>query len=366
MSQTTTVAARSAHVFDRAPVMLYWEITRACDLACKHCRADALPCRDPGELDFLEAMGLLSQITDFGSPLPHLVITGGDPLKRHDLGDIVRQAAQLGIPVSLAPSATPLLTADALARLKGAGMNGLSLSLDGSTARGHDRLRGVVGCFARTLTAARAATNLGLSLQINTLVSAQTLPDLPEIYALLQTLPIRRWSLFFLIGVGRGRVLQNILPEQAEQACHWLFTRAREAPFTVAATEAPFFRRVALERTNQAGLSQRGGSEPFARSFGIRDGNGIAFVSHRGAVQPSGFLPVVAGNVRDTSLVDLYRTAPLFSALRDTDQLRGKCARCPFKAICGGSRARAYAHSGDYLGADPLCEYQPPTGPLVA
>src|SRR3990172_1734657 len=159
MSQTMTVAARSAHVFDRAPVMLYWEITRACDLACKHCRADALPCRDPGELDFLEAMGLLSQITDFGSPLPHLVITGGDPLKRHDLGDIVRQAAQLGIPVSLAPSATPLLTADALARLKGAGMNGLSLSLDGSTARGHDRLRGVVRRFARTLTAARAATH---------------------------------------------------------------------------------------------------------------------------------------------------------------------------------------------------------------
>jgi radical SAM protein with 4Fe4S-binding SPASM domain len=358
MSQTMTVAARSAHVFDRAPVMLYWEITRACDLACKHCRADALPCRDPGELDFLEAIGLLSQITDFGSPLPHLVITGGDPLKRRDLEDIVKEAVRLGIPTSLAPSATPLLTSAALAKLQRAGLSGLSLSLDGSMASGHDRLRGVVGCFARTLTAARAATNLGLSLQINTLVSAQTLPDLPGIYALLQTLPIQRWSLFFLIGVGRGSVLQNILPEQAEQACHWLFTKSREASFTVAATEAPFFRRVALERANQAG--------PFARSFGIRDGNGIAFVSHRGAVQPSGFLPVVAGNVRDTSLVDLYRTAPLFSALRDTAQLRGKCARCSFKAICGGSRARAYAHSGDYLGADPLCAYQPSTGPLVA
>ena len=358
MSQTMTVAARSAHVFDRAPVMLYWEITRACDLACKHCRADALANRDPGELDFLEAMGLLSQITDFGSPLPHLVITGGDPLKRRDLGDIVKQAVRLGIPTSLAPSATRLLTAAALAKLQRAGLSGLSLSLDGSTARGHDRLRGVVGCFARTLTAARAATNLGLSLQINTLVSAETLPDLPAIYALLRPLPIQRWSLFFLIGVGRGSVLQNILPDQAEQTCHWLFTKAREAPFTVAATEAPFFRRVALERTNQPGL--------FARSFGIRDGNGIAFVSHRGAVQPSGFLPVVAGNVRNTPLVDLYRNAPLFSALRDTDQLRGKCARCPFKAICGGSRARAYAHSGDYLGADPLGAYEPSNGSGVA
>lgn len=355
-----TVAARSAHVFDRAPVMLYWEITRACDLACKHCRADALQRRDPGELNFLEALGLLSQITDFGSPLPHLVITGGDPLKRDDLEDIVKQAVLLGIPTSLAPAATQLLTKAALAKMQRAGISGLSLSLDGSTASQHDRLRGVVGCFERTLTAARAALSLGLSLQVNTLVSAETLPDLPAIYELLRPLPIQRWSLFFLIGVGRGSVLQNILPEQAEQACHWLFTKAREASFTVAATEAPFFRRVALERTNQAGLSQRGGNLPFARSFGIRDGNGIAFVSHRGAVQPSGFLPVVAGNVRDTSLVDLYRTAPLFTALRDTNQLRGKCARCPFKAICGGSRARAYAHSGDYLETDPLCGYQPP------
>ena len=340
--------------------MLYWEITRACDLACTHCRADAAPCRDPRELDFLEAMGLLSHVVDFGPPLPHLVITGGDPLKRPDLEDIVRQAAQLGIPVSLAPSATPLLTADALARLKGAGMNGLSLSVDGSTAKQHDRLRRVVGCFERTIAAARAAVDLGLALQINTLVSAETLPDLPQIYALIKDLPIRRWRLFFLIGVGRGSVLRDISPQEAEGVCRWLFSLTPEAPFTLAATEAPFYRRVALERVQRADRSQRGtGADLIARSFGIRDGNGIAFVSHTGEVAPSGFLPVVAGNIREMSLVDVYRNAPLFTTLRDTAQLRGKCARCPFNALCGGSRARAYAHTGDYLEADPLCAYEP-------
>jgi radical SAM protein len=357
----------SAYVFSRAPVMLYWEITRACDLTCTHCRAEAIPRRDPRELTSMEAIGFLSQIVDFGPPLPHLVITGGDPLKRPDLKAIVRQAVNFGIPTSLAPSATPLLTADALASLQRAGLSGLSLSLDGSDAQRHDRLRGVVGCFERTLAAARSAINLGLSVQINTLVSAQTLPDLPDIYARLKTMPIRRWSLFFLVGVGRGRLLRNILPQQAEQACHWLYTRSLESPFVIAATEAPFYRRVAVERIQRGGLSSRGVSGgPVARSFGIRDGNGIAFVSHQGEVWPSGFLPVPAGNIRQTPMVELYRTAPLFTALRDVDQLRGKCAGCPFKAICGGSRARAYAYSGDYLDGDPLCAFEPQSSPNAA
>jgi radical SAM protein len=338
--------------------MLYWEITRACDLACAHCRADAMPHRDPRELDTLEAIGLLSQIADFGPPLPHLVITGGDPLKRPDLMDIVRQAAALKIPVSMAPSATPLLTKRALAKLGRAGISGLSLSLDGATPQRHDALRGIVGCFQRTLNAAREAADVGFSVQINTLVSGETMPDLPAIFALVSMLPIRRWSLFFLIGVGRGRVLRGLTAQQAEGVCDWLYTRSLEAPFTVAATEAPFFRRVALERGQRAGLSPRI-VPSISRAFGIRDGNGIAFVSHRGEVQPSGFLPVVAGNVREASLVDLYRNAPLFTALRDVDRLGGKCGGCPFNALCGGSRARAHAHSGDYLEADPLCAYEP-------
>jgi hypothetical protein len=215
-----TATGPRAHVFDHAPVMLYWEITRACDLACAHCRADAMPHRDPRELDTPEAMGLLSQIADFGPPFPHLVITGGDPLKRPDLADIVKQAAALKIQVSMAPSATPLLTRKALGRLARAGILGLSLSLDGATAPRHDALRGIAGCFQRTLTAAREAADAGLSVQVNTLVSGETMPDLPAIFALVSMLPIQRWSLFFLIGVGRGRVLRGLTADQAEEVCH--------------------------------------------------------------------------------------------------------------------------------------------------
>lgn len=352
--------ARIGFVFNRSPVMLYWEITRACDLACAHCRAEALPHRHPRELTTLEASGFLWQIVGFGSPLPHVVITGGDPLKRPDLIDVVGEAAGLGLQVSLAPSATGLLTRDALVRLQQAGIAGLSLSLDGSTARLHDRLRGVPGCFDRTLEVARWIGDLELPLQINTLVSAETLFDLPALYDLVQTLRIQRWSLFFLIPVGRGRVLGGITPQQAERLCHWIFTRTRESSFLIAATEAPFYRRVAAERMQRGEVAgRRMGVNPTRRSFGIRDGNGVVFVSHVGDVQPSGFLPVCAGNIRNASVVDLYRRAPVFEALRDVTRFQGKCGYCPFGGICGGSRARAFACTGDYLGSDPLCAYEP-------
>ena len=363
----SNAAGTNAFVFDRAPVMLYWEITRACDLACSHCRAEAIPHRDPRELNTFEAAGFLRRILDFGRSLPHVVVTGGDPLKRADLFEIIHEAVHLGLQVSLAPSATDLLTREALARLQQTGMSGFSLSLDGSTANRHDRLRGVAGCFDRTVRLARDAADLGLPLQINTLVSAETLPDLPALFDFVWTLRIRRWSLFFLIAVGRGRVLRGIAPREAEKLCHWIFTRTLESPFAIAATEAPFYRRVAVERMQRVGPTEWGiGGNPVGRALGIRDGNGILFVSHVGDVYPSGFLPLSAGNVRASSIVDLYRLAPLFVTVRDVARYEGKCSRCPFKSICGGSRARAFAHTGDYLASDPLCAYEPPEEPASA
>ncbi|MDR7554678.1 MAG: TIGR04053 family radical SAM/SPASM domain-containing protein [Armatimonadota bacterium] len=350
-----------AFVFARAPVMLYWEVTQACDLACRHCRADAMPDRHPQELDTAAARTFLAQIRDFGEPLPHLVITGGDPLKRPDLDDLIAHARELGLPVSLAPSATPLLTPQRLRRLREAGIMGLSLSLDGATAGRHDAVRGLSGTFDHTLALARAATTLGLPLQVNTLVSTETLADLPALFDLVRSLRVHRWSLFLLIEVGRGRLLRGITPAQAETLCHWVVTRAQEAPFAIAATEAPFYRRVAVQRLRRAGAGDRTiATTPVGRSFGIRDGNGIAFVSWRGDVAPSGFLPVRAGSVRHDSIVHLYRHAPLFVRLRDPDGFRGKCGYCPFRYLCGGSRARAFAHTGDYLASDPLCVYEPP------
>lgn len=341
--------------------MLYWEMTRACDLACRHCRAEAIPWRDPDELTTDEASVLLRQILEFGEPLPHLVCTGGDPLKRPDLQVIVAEATGLGIGVSLAPSATPHLTREAIVGLKSAGVRSFSLSLDGSAATRHDRFRGVAGCYDLTLRAAKAVREEGLPLQLNTLVTDETLDDLPALYDLACALEIVRWSLFFLVPVGRGRALREVMPAQAEEVMRWLYERSREAPFAIATTEAPHFRRVALTRMQAEGLTtQVIRRSAIGRGFGVRDGNGVMFISHRGEVYPSGFLPLAVGNVRTASLVDLYRHAPVFTELRDHERLRGKCGRCPFSAICGGSRARAYAHTGDYLASDPLCAYEPP------
>ncbi|MDR7545178.1 MAG: TIGR04053 family radical SAM/SPASM domain-containing protein [Armatimonadota bacterium] len=354
-------AAQSGYVFDRAPMLLYWELTRACDLACKHCRAEAVVDRDPDELTTGEAQALLEQILDFGAPFPHVVFTGGDPLKRPDLYELVAHARTLGIGASLAPSGTTLLTRDAIRRLREAGIQSMSLSLDGSNADRHDTFRGVPGCFDTTMAAARWVAEEGLPLQINTLVTDETAADLPAIYELLLRMSIERWSLFFLISVGRGTALRELDPHAAERLMHWLYDLMQTSPFAIKTTEAPSFRRVALGRMRAAGWD---GAQirrsSIGRGFGIRDGNGIMFVSRTGEVTPSGFLPLPAGNVRRERIVHLYRHSPLFVALRDVSRFADRCGRCAFNWICGGSRSRAFAHTGNVLASDPLCPYIPP------
>ncbi|MCS7171880.1 MAG: TIGR04053 family radical SAM/SPASM domain-containing protein [Armatimonadetes bacterium] len=349
------------YVYNRAPLLVYWELTRACDLACRHCRAEAIPERHPLELSTQEGRRMLRDALAFGPPLPHWVFTGGDPFKRPDLAELVEEARALGFGVSLAPSATPLVTDAAIRRLARSGVQAISLSLDGSTPERHDALRGIPGCFERTLRLAHRIREEGIQLQVNTLVTASTLEDLPAIYERIWELGIVRWSLFFLVRVGRGQALEEVTPLQAERLCHWLLDLGARAPFAIKTTEAPHYRRVAFLRMRTRGLSEAAiASTPVGRGFGVRDGNGIVFVSHTGEVYPSGFLPLRAGNVREHSLVELYRHADLFVRIRDTGLLRGKCGRCPFREICGGSRARAHAHTGDPLESDPLCPYQPP------
>ncbi len=307
---------------------------------------------------------MLQEALGFGAPLPHFVFTGGDPFKRADLFELIKHARGLGFGVSLAPSGTPLLTREAVRRLAGAGVQTISLSIDGSTPERHDEFRGVPGCFALTLEAARWIRDAGIPLQLNTLVTAETLADLPPLADLMGRLGIVRWSLFFLIRVGRGRQgLREISPGQSERLFHWLYELAAKAPFAIKTTEATHYRRVALTRLRAEGLDDAAIADTsVGRGFGIRDGNGIMFVSHLGEVYPSGFLPVVAGNVREASLVDLYRSSPAFVRLRDVTHFQGKCGRCEFVALCGGSRARAYAATGDYLASDPLCAYHPRGG----
>ena len=347
--------------YEDRPLLVYWELTRACDLACRHCRAKAMPQRHPLELSTQEGYALLDTLAGFGTPLPHLVLTGGDPLMRPDLFDIIARAKELGFTVAVTPATTRILTEKIVQRMQQAGVGMLALSLDGSGPQSHDTIRGVSGSFARTLQAARWAGAVGLPLQINTLVCAETLNDLPAVFARLTDTGITQWALFFLIQVGRGQLLQEVTPDESEELMRWVYEISRNAPFRIRTTEAPHYRRFALQqqaaeprnKVQTADLSNlRGG-------FGVRDGSGVMFISNIGEVYPSGFLPMAAGNVRRDDPVDIYRNGPLFRILRDTSQLKGKCGRCEYRQVCGGSRARAYAATGDPLASDLLCPYVP-------
>ena len=348
------------YVFDRAPMLVYWEMTRACRLACRHCRAEAVLQRSDRELTTAEGERLLDQIVAFGPPFPHLVLTGGDPLRRPDLVHLAAEATARGIGTSVAPSATEDLSAPLVAELRQAGAASMSLSLDGSTAERHDTFRGVPGTFAATMRAARLIREAGIALQVNTLVTDETVDDLAAIHELLRGLDIMRWSLFFLIGVGRGAALREVTPVRCERIFAWLLDLERTSPFAIKTTEATHYRRVAVTRMRRAGM-ERAAIErtPVGRGFGVRDGNGIVFVGHDGTIHPSGFLPIPCADVRSATLSDTYRTHPLFVALRDARSFGGKCGECAYALICGGSRARAYARTGDPLASDPLCSYVP-------
>ena len=353
-------------IYEQRPQRVYWETTRACDLACRHCRAEAAPDPDPAELTTAEGGRLLERLAAFGEPLPHVVLTGGDPLKRKDLFDLIAAARALGLGVSVAPSATPLLTPDALRQLRAAGIDAISLSLDGSTAERHDAIRGIAGTYERTLEAARVARETGLPFQVNTLVCAETFDDLPAIHDHVIAMGAARWSLFFLVAVGRGQVLEPVSAERAETLLGWvagLSGPPGRGRLVVTTTEAPQLRRVIMERRRAArgaDAQVAPASHGSAHRAGIRDGNGILFISHTGEICPSGFLEISTGNVRRDDVVEIYRTSTLFRELRDPDAFGGRCGRCEYRWVCGGSRARAFSTSGDPLAEDPLCLHEPP------
>ncbi|MDX1663773.1 MAG: TIGR04053 family radical SAM/SPASM domain-containing protein [Candidatus Promineifilaceae bacterium] len=348
-------------IYDRAPMLVYWEATRACALACLHCRAEAVAQRHPLEMRTEEVRALFRQIVGFGGRrLPHLVITGGDPLERPDLFELIVYGRSLNIPISITPAGTSRLTPEVVEQFASAGVLGLGLSLDGSNSERHDSFRGEPGSFGWTVEAAKRTRAAGMPLQVNTMVTAQTLDDIPAIYEVVREIGATRWALFFLIATGRGEELASITPEESERFLNWLMQVNRQAPFPIKTTEAHHYRRIAYLKMQSQGMGMEEILQsPVGRAFGIRDGNGVVFVSHVGQVYPSGFLPYPAGNVRRQNLVDIYRENRVFRDIRNPEKLGGKCGRCEFRALCGGSRARAYADSGDYLGEDPLCPYQP-------
>lgn len=346
--------------FAQAPTVIFWEITRACALVCRHCRAQAQPKRHPLELTTQEGFRLLDQMAEFGNR-PIVVITGGDALMRRDVFDLISYGLSKGLVVSLSPSATALVRPGTLRWLKEAGLSRLSFSLDGARPETHDTFRGVEGSFQRTQECMADAVAAGLSLQINTTVTRYSTPELAALAEIVQGSGAVLWDLFFLVPTGRALREDMISPQEHEQVFNWLYDLSQTAPFAVRTTLGQPYRRVVMQRQQAAGKQAASGSAGHPMPS-TNDGKGVCFISHIGQVQPSGFLPVSAGNIRTGHLVDIYRNTPLFQELRDPSLLKGKCGVCPFNTVCGGCRARAYAITGDYLEADLSCVFQPPPG----
>ena len=347
------------YLYSDAPRNVYWEMTIACDLVCKHCRAESIPCRDPQELTTEDGKALMRDVKTMGSMM---ILTGGDPMKREDLLDLIAYARDIRLPLGITPSMTPTLTRDIVRQFRMLGVAAMGMSLDGPNAEVHDTFRGVPGTFEHSIKALQWAKEFHLQVQVNTTVTQETLPHLPSLYRLLREEaypPVRRWTLFLLVPVGRGATLGLPSAEDVENLFAWVYSLSRDAPFHVSTIEAPHYRRYWIQRKLEEGLSfeeiQRLGKR---MGFGVRDGNGVIFVSNKGEVYPAGFLPApFLGNVREKLLSDIYRNSPLLMELRDMDRVTGKCGCCEFRWICGGSRARAYAVTGNYLAEEPLCVY---------
>ena len=357
--------------FARQPFVVIWETTRACALACRHCRASAVPHRDPGELTTMEAKRMLMRIREFGRVV--FVMSGGDCLERPDTLALVEFGASLGLRMAMTPATTRLATRAMLRDLEEAGLARLAVSLDGSTAEIHDAFRRVDGSFAEGLRILGECAAIGLPTQVNTVIAHHNRDDFTALAALMARLGIVFWEVFFLVPTGRAQPGDVATAAEFERVFHQMYDLAAHAPFDVKATAAPHYSRVIVQRQvaeRRAGLRDdapdvlTGGlmfslRDGIGRARSVNDGDGFMFVSHVGEIYPSGFLPIAAGNVRDHDLVEVYRTDPLFTMLRDRSQLKGKCGVCEYARICGGSRARAYAMTGDPMESDPFCAHVP-------
>ena len=326
------------------PAVVVWEMTRACRLVCRHCRAESRSQSDALELAGAEVAMVLDQVAEARPQL--LILTGGDPSRRGDLMEVIAGARGRGLRVALSPSATPDFLRLDFDELVGMGICRVSLSLDGATPADHNGFRGVARAWSWTMKAAARLQQAGLGLQINSTVTASTIRQFDHLAEVVESLNPAGWTLFLVVPTGRAQRAELPAAEEVEELFEKLVKMSRRVKFEIRTTEGPHYRRLLMQR----------GEIP---SRATNDGKGFVFISHRGDVCPSGFLPISGGNVRERPLLSIYREAELFQRLRDSALLEGRCGRCPYNQVCGGSRARAYATTGNYLAEDPLCCFQP-------
>lgn len=358
--------------YDQNPFIVIWEVTRACQLKCVHCRADAQLVKDPRELTHEEGINLLDQIYEMNNPM--LVFTGGDCMMREDLFELADYAVKKGMRVSMVPSATDNVTKEKMQRAKDVGLSRWGFSLDGPTPEIHDHFRGTPGSFDLTLEKIKFLNELDMPLQINTVISRYNYDHLEEMAKLVGELKAVMWYIFLLVPTGRGQLDACISPAEHEKVFRWLYELSKTAPYDIKTTAAQHYRRVVLQQKMREKKIENGEihyedsiTTDFASMHdglkrapkGVNDGNGFVFVSHTGDVMPSGLLPIVGGNVREQPLAEIYREAKVFKELRQPDHYKGKCGVCEFNKVCGGSRSRTYGVTGDYLESEPFCVYIP-------
>jgi AdoMet-dependent heme synthase len=347
----------------RPPLVVAWELTRACPLACRHCRATAQHERHPAELTLDEGAAFMADLAR-AFPGAVLILTGGEPLSRPDALELAAIGSSLGLQMALSVDVGWLLTPELVRELRTAGVRRVSFSLHFPDGPRSDRFASTPGFHAAALEGLANLREAGIPFQLHTTVMRSNAADLPRIHRLAGEIGAAGWELFFLVPTGRGRLLadEELPAAEQEQVLRWLYRLQRRSAFPVKQICAPHFRRVEVQTARERGERRpaRVTTRLTALSRGCMAGNGFAFVSHVGDVCGCGFLPLSVGNVRDRAFSELYAHAPLFQAFRDPSRLGGDCGACEFRAVCGGCRARAYAATGDPLAEEPDCAYEPP------
>ncbi|TRZ87597.1 MAG: heme b synthase [Methanosarcinales archaeon] len=347
------------NIIIKPPRLIAWELTNACNLACIHCRASAIKDPAPDELSTAEAKHFVDELIEYK---PIIILTGGEPLLRSDVFDIAQYASGHGLRVVLATNGT-LLTSDIAKKLKDVGIQRVSISIDGSTKETHDIFRGETGAFEAALRGIDILKNAGLSFQINTTITKRNLTEIPNIYELALELGASALHIFLLVPTGRGEEIESeeIPPEEYERVLNWFYDKSKTSRIQLKATCAPHYFRIMRQRAKAEGIritKETHGLE--AMTKGCLGGSGFCFVSSKGDVYPCGYLPALAGNIRQKPFKMIWEKSKVFNDLRDTGKLKGKCGECEYRAVCGGCRARAYAQTGDYLDEEPYCMYVPP------